>query len=71
MDWQPIETAPKDGNMVLLCYDQNVINYTYITCFWHFNERGVEGWMPPESDVYLSENCFTHWMRPEPPSPTV
>lgn len=67
--WQPIETAPKDGSVILVRHnrgtwiypkDQEKINYVVV--FWNkgrFEEFGPDSF--PESDL-------THWMPlPEPP----
>jgi hypothetical protein len=78
MKWQPIETAPKDGTLVLLAggHDDNV-NYTRdekLIAFMQAPCRAVwtgESWL-----IGLSEACCvgterenpTHWMPlPEPP----
>lgn len=70
-DWQPIETAPKDGTHILACrgpYDK----------WWGFNQAPphvVHYWKNPgEEGFYNSFHDsdeplgFTHWMPlPEPP----
>jgi hypothetical protein len=71
MTWQPIETAPKDGSLIVLA------DYS------GFRERGKDGmwiatgcWLAPESDLEKGrwwdriEYLYTptHWMPlPEPP----
>lgn len=67
-DWQPIETAPKDGTEILLfelqCYDEPYI----ATGIWHRWDGG-ERWLPA---VYggARTDYFdpTHWM-PLPDAP--
>ena len=59
MDWQPIETAPKDGTWVLLSDGQTI---------WY----GQYGWDEEGDAVFFADgpgirDC-THWMPlPEPP----
>lgn len=60
-DWQPIETAPKDGSVILLCKDGSYIQ----SGSWN---RGGAFHMPHWS---TQANLFdpTHWMPlPSPPS---
>ena len=66
-EWQPIETAPKDGTWVLVCgngWDVMMASYSY-------DGRIGRGyfWGPTEWDDYeLAEQQPTHWMPlPEPP----
>jgi len=64
-EWQPIETAPKDGTGILVCDaaiaggSMNVVSYT--------NEDWPQVWETQEFSVYHVD-AFTHWMPlPEPP----
>jgi hypothetical protein len=82
-DWQPIETAPKDGRDVLLfwCdeYGPDTIQ-VYACGHWREFGDGSRGWIG--ESFHASEKCFwtrllgehpTHWMPlPDPPvaSPT-
>lgn len=71
MEWQPIETAPKDGRMVLLAESG------YVECgFWHdgsecYGHRGGAGWFSEEDrhNLLTARNVHpTHWMPlPAPP----
>lgn len=60
MEWQPIETAPKDGRYILGCYKSDVFAMrfrpTHGTCYeWQLHDGYPE--------------CPTHWMPlPEPPA---
>jgi len=59
MDWQPIETAPKDGSDVLLCTDKGV----------HVigkRNKHLHIWV--ERDGRETPRTITHWM-PLPPPP--
>ncbi len=65
-DWQPIETAPRDGTVILV-WD----NDTVMTANWyeppkpHESPRWEHNW-----NGEVLEDCFpiTHWMPlPEPP----
>ena len=72
-DWQPIETAPKDGQSVLLVRYTGVIPRTklypfqIVVGFWEITE-----WMAQNSEYYKQRDYEalhpTHWMPlPEPP----
>ena len=59
MEWQPIETAPKDGRNVL------IFNEDGIEIGWW--SRGTSEWC--RQDMYLSTAQPTHWMPlPAPPN---
>ena len=60
MEWQPIETAPKDGSIVLIYRDGYVIDQA---CCWYSKE--FEYWTPVGGYIFMGA---THWMPlPEPP----
>jgi hypothetical protein len=79
-EWQPIETAPKDGTWVLLCGGK-------ITYGWDsesYPPSVVGQWARPDSDIgyrddwqfaWYDSGCYgyyespTHWMPlPNPPA---
>jgi hypothetical protein len=60
-DWQPIETAPRDGTSVLLVSGPPVQNRIVLT-----------SWVGAPHNHWRAEpfGRFTHWMPlPDPPSP--
>jgi len=66
-EWQPIETAPKDGMAVdLWCVDSDGSAYRVTDCYWigpvESNEHGIGFWhdIDPLTRV-------THWMPPPDP----
>ena len=73
MEWQPIETAPKDGTEVLVCrtYGERRTEYAVAHCYeggeWH--DMGDIGW----AGMYGGpDNQPTHWMPlPEAPNAKV
>jgi Protein of unknown function (DUF551) len=75
MDWQPIDTAPRDRTKVLVCAT-TVLNLEIrrrkapimAVDFWHSRERdGFDGWAHFNPDFYPA----THWMPlPKPPATT-
>jgi hypothetical protein len=60
-DWQPIETAPKDGTRVLIAHT-NV--WMAVAWFWPCNMHWTE-----DTASGMKLNDPTHWMPlPDPPS---
>lgn len=66
MEWNPIETAPRDGTVILAC-NINYVTYSPIAIRWqtyHPNSAGKITWRT--LDGWKAE--VTHWMPlPEPP----
>lgn len=72
MDWQPIDTAPKDGTQVLL-YERGRIDLGRYSKIRRFDHDRVtlefEGWsVSGVVSVLRHEPAPTHWM-PLPPCP--
>ncbi len=73
--WQPMDTAPKDGTMIIA--HNAIIGGTYVVG-WHKGDIGedledVPHWsdMPNVKSaeaLYFNHLYFTHWM-PLPPAP--
>lgn len=75
MDWQPIETAPKDGTTVLLFSNKNGLNWNVVGYgFWEGGEDIISGWISfgftePAGNLGLA--APSHWMPlPAPPKDT-
>lgn len=68
-EWQPIETAPKDGTRVDLWYPRIGRK---IDCYFHGAPLDCWGWAEPDLDDVEGEPLFvvhgniepTHWMPP-------
>lgn len=67
MTWQPIETAPKDGRLLLLLRG--------VLCYGYFfkGDDGSSGWITSKigrnADPMMSIEDPTHWMPlPKPPA---
>jgi hypothetical protein len=71
-DWQPIETAPRDGTPVLV-YSPMACVGVDIGLWWGLRNGFDIGWYyedEPEREEELAQS-FTHWQPlPSPPSPT-
>lgn len=62
-EWQPIETAPKDGTIIQL-YRPPAIGGTWqtrVTAFWHVSE-GHGAWVWPDSDFINIEDEDRDWL---------
>ena len=79
-EWQPIETAPKDGTLVLLwgiwsgevsgIYNEKEMHlgYYYVSEFQSLEEKGFN-WTVTGGDMYGCRMNPTHWMPlPKPPT---
>ena len=73
MEWQPIETAPKDGTRVLIYDGVAIKSGMFVQWFHYFLQEKQEGWgtnwdnefQAPDEVMYP-----THWMPlPAPPLP--
>lgn len=74
MNWQPIETAPKDGTEIIL-YNGNDISIGYFASCGYDNDDRYQ-WIVFDADIFPgmlngwpnNEHGPTHWMPlPEPP----
>jgi hypothetical protein len=67
-EWQPIKTAPKDGESVLLA-TFDVDDYLPVVAFWDTSEGCDGGWfLYPTEGMHEVLYPPTHWM-PLPPPP--
>jgi hypothetical protein len=81
-DWQPIETAPKDGTFVMLFVPNGQLETGPVTIggYWKAVERSPDGrfkngewtrfsgWLGSDADCHASWCDPTHWMPlPCPP----
>lgn len=61
-DWQPIETAPKDGTLIIGC----LAPWDYVNVVYYTKVDGTLNWFNPCDEVICNP---THWMPlPEPPA---
>jgi hypothetical protein len=66
MQWQPIETAPRNGRKIIVSDGFNVTMAWYVDDEYAEADEGEPGWYEDEFDVMLRQP--THWMPlPEPP----
>lgn len=71
MDWQPIETAPKDGTVI----DLWINGARWTDCWWQVGNRlhPLDGWYSDaldcgDADWFCDDQQPTHWMPlPAPP----
>jgi hypothetical protein len=77
-EWQPIETAPKDGTRILLgggWYDDEAGGPVRVSMVarWAQLNRGTHGWLIAEREGGYNNVTYddpTHWMPvPDPPNP--
>jgi hypothetical protein len=72
MNWQLIETAPKDGTFVLVAWT-HAKRYDVAAAKWCFKDPDSDGWHDEDGGAWFDDddeecNPPTHWMPlPEPP----
>lgn len=68
-DWQPIETAPKDGEWVLLFSPDSIEPQSFVGQ-WRDDDNpwGGSWWSDYPDAAYPIDSDPSHWM-PLPPSP--
>ena len=68
-EWQPIETAPKDGSSIIVC--DSKIGFVCEACWWDswYSNKNNTGWMIANCDEEYGHYIdATHWMPlPAPP----
>lgn len=79
MDWQPIETAPKDGSVIILTWMENGEPQERWPMQWgHIQRNGLFPdktgmWVAPDGSLTWNDDGNgggpTHWALPAPPSP--
>ena len=63
-EWQPIETAPKDGTSILVC--GGVLSCVDMVSWQGGKKRG--GWHTEDGSCILHGGFFDYWMPlPDPP----
>ena len=67
-EWQPIETAPKDGSSILVALKGGEVREAEWFVRW-YNDPSKPGWMPANMDEEYGHYVEpTHWMPlPKPP----
>ena len=77
MEWQPIETAPKDGTAILVAGLNSEGSPMTGEAYWYTAERGDSDigfwWANTDPGDYyacrIDDGALTHWMpHPEPPT---
>jgi hypothetical protein len=73
-EWQPIETAPKDGTFVDLWFPENgshIVSRRIASCRWKEDLPGGPAWFAQSGGGgWNMGRKATHWMPlPSPPSP--
>lgn len=66
--WQPIETAPKDGEPVLLYAAPNAEwDFAGLTDWCYWDEGSWIILSECEHDCFRASGLYSHWLRPMPP----
>lgn len=74
MEWQPIDTAPKDGTKILVARHMGDFGWV-IGESYYFDHNGIDGWVSRGRGIFgeLGLAAPTHWAEwqdstPAPPS---
>lgn len=67
IEWQPIETAPKDGTRVLLGFERNRSNIEI--GWWEDSEHRRFGQIVSETHEWRQLNPYAHLSQALPPQP--
>lgn len=70
-EWQPIETAPKDGRRILLwvCTRGSIRRGMADICWWGSHDAWGENWLRNEGRDIVGPHVATYWMSlPEGPA---
>jgi hypothetical protein len=64
LDWQSIETFPRDGEAYLATDDRVEGGFPQVVCWEVIGRLSV-----PDADITYAPHFFTHWARiPSPPA---
>lgn len=69
-EWQPIETAPKDGTRVILwcCPKASIRRGFAEICRWGQHDDWGKVWLRHNGKEIVGPDVATHWMPlPDPP----
>lgn len=65
MNWQPIETAPKDGTWIWAYWPEAIFEDRQCPAVWEYHVDGYRWTDPADSKEFVQP---THWMPlPAPP----
>ena len=67
MEWQPIETAPRDGTFVLVCGPDGVDKAQFRD--WSFEPAWTRDYTASYENDLADVTAPTHWMPLPPPPP--